>query len=89
MQILLKYKIFRIANYGVMNTVNFKEKKTLQIYNVFLLLVCANVFLMSILLIIFGFYRQLIPAFLSLLSLSFSLYLNKKGHTLISKIFII
>lgn len=89
MQILLKYKIFRIANYGVINTINFKEKKTLQIFNVFLLLVCVNVFLMSILLIIFGFYGQLIPATLSFFSLVFSLFLNKRGHTLFSKIFII
>jgi hypothetical protein len=89
MPIKLKYRLFRVANYGVLGTDNFKEKKILQIYNIFTLLVTLNVFLIGVLLWIFSFYFQIIVATSSLFALMFSLYLNKKGRTLISKIFII
>jgi hypothetical protein len=89
MSINLKYRLFRVANYGVLGTDNFKEKKILQIYNIFILLVSINVFIIGVLLWIFSFYFQIIVATSSLFALMFSLYLNKKGRTLISKIFII
>lgn len=89
MSINLKYRLFRVANYGVLSTDNFKEKKILQIYNIFILLVSINVFVIGILLWLFSFYGQIIACITSLLALLFSLYLNKKEYTLISKIFII
>lgn len=89
MKINLKYKLFRIANYGVLENCNFKEKKILQIYNVFLLLVGLNVTVLGILLFVYKFYGQLLFMAISLLAIIFSLYLNKIGYTLISKIFVV
>jgi hypothetical protein len=89
MIINLKYRIFRIANYGILSASSFKEKKTLQIYNIYLLFLVVNVFILGVLLIIFGFYYQLYLIAITFIALLFSLYLNKKEYTLISKIFII
>ena len=89
MPINLKYRLFRVVNYGIYSTDNFKEKKILQTYNVFLLLVLINVLIIGVLLGFYSFFKQIISVVVSLVALSFSLYFNKKGHTFISKIFII
>ncbi len=89
MPINLKYRLFRVVNYGIYSTDNFKEKKILQTYNVFLLLVLINVLIIGVLLGFYSFFKQIISVVVSLVALSFSLYINKKGHTFISKIFII
>lgn len=85
----LKYRFFKVVNYGIYSTENFKEKKILQIYNVFLVLVLINVLIIGVLLWLYSFHKQIICIVFSLAALLFSLYLNKKGHTCLSKIFII
>ena len=85
----LKYQLFKVVNYGVYSTDNFKEKKILQIYNVFLFLVLINVLIIGVLLWFYSFHKQIISVVVSLAALAFSLYLNKKGRTSLSKIFII
>ena len=85
----LKYRFFKVVNYGIYSTENFKEKKILQIYNIFLVLVLINVLIIGVLLWFYSFHKQIIFVVFSLIAFLFSLYLNKKGHTCLSKIFII
>ena len=89
MKLYLKYKFLRIINYGIFSVENFNEKKNIQIYNTFLLLVFLNIFLYGILLTIYQFYYQLGFIFLSFVLISFALLLNYKNKILLSKIVII
>lgn len=89
MRLYLKYKFLRIINYGIFSVENFNEKKNIQIYNTFLLLVFLNIFLYGVLLAFYKFYYQLGFIFLSFTLIYLALKLNKKNKILLSKIVII
>lgn len=89
MKLNLKYKFLRIINYGVLSVENFNERKNIQIYNTFLLLVFVNIFLYGILLAVYQFYSQLWFILFSFLVLTFALKLNYYNKILLSKIVVI
>lgn len=89
MKLNLKYKFLRIINYGVLSVENFNERKNIQIYNTFLLLVFVNIFLYGILLAVYQFYSQLWFILFSFLVLTFALKLNYYNKILLSKVVVI
>lgn len=85
----LKYKLLRIINYGIFGSENFNEKKNIQIYNTFLLLVFINISLYGILLALYKFYYQLGFVFLSFILILIALKLNYNNKILLSKTIVI
>lgn len=89
MKLNLKYKFLRIINYGVLSVENFNERKNIQIYNTFLVLVFVNIFLYGILLAAYQFYYQLWFIILSFIILILAFRLNYFNKILLSKIVVI
>lgn len=89
MKLFLKYKLLRTINYGVLSVENFNEKKNIQIYNTFLLLVFVNIVLYGLLLLFYKFYYQLFFIFLSFLVLLSAFRLNYLHKIYLSKLVVI
>lgn len=89
MKLNLKYKCLRIINFGIHSVENFNDKKNIQIYNTFLLLVFLTISFYGILLFIYQFYYQIIFIALSYVVILIALYLNYINKISLSKIFVI
>lgn len=85
----IKYKFLRTINLGIHSVENFNDKKNIQIYNTFLVLVFVNILLYGILLAYYTFYYQLAFIVLSFLLIIIALQLNKKNKILLSKMIVI
>ena len=89
MNLALKIKLFRIINFGAIDVDNFSDKKNIQIYNIFILMVFSNVGLYGLLLLLNNFVDLFYFTLGCLVILFFGLYLNYKNEVVLSKIIVI